>query len=335
LIEPPDVLRVEYSGGPPALKEVLVGEHLVRPDGTVGLATYGSVSVAGLTPEQARRAIARKLRETFPGFDDRTLKVTVAASNSKVYYVIAEDDHGGEQVVRLPLTGNDTVLDALSQSGLAFKARGSRIWVSRPPQGKGDEEKVLPVDWAAITRRGAAATNYQLLPGDRIYVRADPTRATRDTRDSMPRGREAEQAEKDFRAAEFYRRTGRSAAADFYYEMVRRRYPGTTEAARAEERLRGLRKEQRPAEALPGAPAKVGRILIVGNVRTPDEVLLWAFPLSPGDEFREADLQEGEHALNRLARGVAAPSKRFRATVELAKPYRSGEVTDIVISVKE
>src|SRR5262249_39589770 len=33
------------------------GEHLVRPDGTVGLGTYGSVPVAGLTLVEARSAI--------------------------------------------------------------------------------------------------------------------------------------------------------------------------------------------------------------------------------------------------------------------------------------
>jgi polysaccharide export outer membrane protein len=33
---------------------------------------------------------------------------------------------------------------------------------------------VLPVDWKAITRCGETATNYQVLPGDRIYVLAKP-----------------------------------------------------------------------------------------------------------------------------------------------------------------
>jgi polysaccharide export outer membrane protein len=31
----------------------------------------------------------------------------------------------------------------------------------------------LPVKWADITRRGGTETNYQLLPGDRLYVKAD------------------------------------------------------------------------------------------------------------------------------------------------------------------
>jgi hypothetical protein len=29
------------------------------------------------------------------------------------------------------------------------------------------------VDWCGLTARGRAETNYQLMPGDRIYVKAD------------------------------------------------------------------------------------------------------------------------------------------------------------------
>ena len=30
----------------------------------------------------------------------------------------------------------------------------------------------MPVDWVGITQHGIAATNYQLMPGDRVYVKA-------------------------------------------------------------------------------------------------------------------------------------------------------------------
>ena len=29
------------------------------------------------------------------------------------------------------------------------------------------------MDWCGITQKGIAATNYQILPGDRVYVQAD------------------------------------------------------------------------------------------------------------------------------------------------------------------
>ena len=49
----------------------------------------------------------------------------------------------------------------------------NHIWVARPaPCGHGCAQ-VLPVDWRAITEGGSTCTNYQLFPGDRVYVKAD------------------------------------------------------------------------------------------------------------------------------------------------------------------
>jgi outer membrane protein assembly factor BamD (BamD/ComL family) len=50
-----------------------------------------------------------------------------------------------------------------------------------------------------------------------------------------------QQAQKDFNTAEFYRRTGHPGSAYFYYEIVRRRYPGTRAAEQATERMLELR----------------------------------------------------------------------------------------------
>jgi outer membrane protein assembly factor BamD (BamD/ComL family) len=50
-----------------------------------------------------------------------------------------------------------------------------------------------------------------------------------------------QQAEKDYKAAEFYRRTGKPCPAYFMYEVVRRRYPGTRYADMATERMLELK----------------------------------------------------------------------------------------------
>jgi polysaccharide export outer membrane protein len=147
------------------------GEHLVRLDGTVGLGTYGSVYVAGLTIPEARRAIEAHLSQFVL---DPEVSVDVFAYNSKVYYVITDGAGFGEQVYRISATGNETVLDALSQiNGLPPVASRKRIWLARPAPACGPDQ-VLAVDWKAITRCGNTATNYQVLPGDRIYVQAEP-----------------------------------------------------------------------------------------------------------------------------------------------------------------
>src|SRR5262249_11476381 len=78
----------------------------------------------------------------------------------------------GEQVFRLPATGNETVLDAMSQvNGLS----PTQVWIVRPAAfSSGLPEQFLPVDWKAITRAGNTRTNYQLLPGDCLYVVTQP-----------------------------------------------------------------------------------------------------------------------------------------------------------------
>ncbi|HMC64018.1 MAG TPA: outer membrane protein assembly factor BamD [Gemmataceae bacterium] len=52
-----------------------------------------------------------------------------------------------------------------------------------------------------------------------------------------------QQAEKDYKIAEFYRRTGHAGSAYFYYEIVRRRYPGTPFFDKATERMHEIRKD--------------------------------------------------------------------------------------------
>jgi TolA-binding protein len=70
------------------------------------------------------------------------------------------------------------------------------------------------------------------------------------------------QAAKDYGIAEFYRRTGHPGSAYFCYELVRRRYPGTTYAKQAEERMNRIRDraERAPAPQPPaaGTPTPAG-----------------------------------------------------------------------------
>ena len=75
----------------------------------------------------------------------------------------------------MPITGNETVLDAISLiNGLPPVSCKRNIWLARPtPANRGCYE-ILPVNWEAITETGATETNWQLFPGDRIYVKADP-----------------------------------------------------------------------------------------------------------------------------------------------------------------
>jgi protein involved in polysaccharide export with SLBB domain len=166
-IEPPDILLVEAI---PSLPDQPVqGEHLVRPDGTINLGTYGSVRVAGLSIDLARAVIKDQLSKFIKNVK---VNVDVYAYNSKVIYVIADGAGFGQPMFRLPFTGNETVLDAISQiGGLPATASKKKIWIARP--GPDDSVQTLPIDWKGITQDGLVRTNYQLFPGDRIYIQSD------------------------------------------------------------------------------------------------------------------------------------------------------------------
>jgi outer membrane protein assembly factor BamD (BamD/ComL family) len=64
------------------------------------------------------------------------------------------------------------------------------------------------------------------------------------------------QAEKDFKIAEFYRHTGHAGSAYFYYDIVRRRYPGTVFFDKATQRMHELhgQLEKTPANPVPAVP---------------------------------------------------------------------------------
>lgn len=67
------------------------------------------------------------------------------------------------------------------------------------------------------------------------------------------------QAEKDWRTAEFYRRTGHPGAAYFCYEIVRRRYPGTPYCEKATQKMQEVAEKverSREKEAAKAAPAE-------------------------------------------------------------------------------
>lgn len=66
-----------------------------------------------------------------------------------------------------------------------------------------------------------------------------------------------QQAEKDYKMAEFYRRTGHPGSAYFYYQLIRRRYPDTQYARMAEQRWNEMRPvlEKEPGTQPGAAPA--------------------------------------------------------------------------------
>jgi protein involved in polysaccharide export with SLBB domain len=154
---------------------------LVRPDGTIGLGIYGSVYVYGMTLDEAKAAVSRAIHARTPKakFEDlfKDTNVDVIAYNSQVYYVITDGAGAGQQVVPVPFTGRETVLDAVSKvNGLSPVSSKKHIWVARRASDGVIHNQQLRVDWVGITERGETQTNYQIMPGDRVFVQSDPVR---------------------------------------------------------------------------------------------------------------------------------------------------------------
>jgi polysaccharide export outer membrane protein len=142
-----------------------IGEHLVGPDGRVSLGNFGTVYVTGLTLEEATAAIEKKLSDKLL---DPEVKVKVLAYNSKKAYLVFRGKGKVDEIVAMPITGNDTVLDALATMKGEMAGKPN-LWVARPAAPGEMVVKILPVDYDAITLRGDTSTNYQLLPGDRLF----------------------------------------------------------------------------------------------------------------------------------------------------------------------
>src|SRR5581483_801852 len=83
-----------------------------------------------------------------------------------------------------------------------------------------------------------------------------------------------QQAQKDFNTAEFYRRTNHPGSAYFYYEIVRRRYPGTKFADLATERMQEIHRQVEESGDKP--PTSV-----FDNMRTGWDRMLGKTPAGP------------------------------------------------------
>jgi polysaccharide export outer membrane protein len=153
-----------------AAQQQIIGEHLVAPDGKVNLGTYGRVRLVGMTIEEAQVTLEAHLSQYL---EDPKISVDVLGYNSKVYYVVTQGAGLGDRVAILPAKGNETVLDAIGQIQGLQSNQSTRMWVARPGKNNCNGDQVLPVDWLAVTQRGDTTTNYQLLPGDRLFVSED------------------------------------------------------------------------------------------------------------------------------------------------------------------
>lgn len=167
VVEPGDVLLIQPVDLESPVR--LPGDQPVLPDGTINMGKYGHLLVAGKTVPEIEVLVkgAVEIKTKDPGF----LSVRLVSRQSKVYYVLGEVNAPGA----FQLNGRETVLDALlAAGGLTDRASRNNIILSRP--SKPDAcRTVLPVCYKNIVQLGDTTTNYQIAPGDRIFVSSKDT----------------------------------------------------------------------------------------------------------------------------------------------------------------
>lgn len=177
LIEPGDTLLVTSSDLDSPVR--LPGDQVVLQDGTIDLGRYGRPVVAGKTITQIEQEVRTHIQQQIDAEaakakpkaepaerESAHINVRLVGRASKVYYVIGEVNAPGA----FPISGRETVLDGVFAAGnLTRKASTKNLILSRPTSPDGCRI-VLPICWDDITQLADPTTNYQLMPGDRIYV---------------------------------------------------------------------------------------------------------------------------------------------------------------------
>lgn len=168
----------------------LPADQAVLADGTIDLGPFGRLIVAGSTLEEAEMLTeqqidfqTRRQREAChaAGCESQLISTIRAdlpddcdsiAINVRLlepvhrYYVLGEVNAPGSY----PLAGFETVLDAIvTAGGLSSNANPCQILLSRPTDPC-ECRVALPVCYREIVQLGNTASNYQLRPGDRIFV---------------------------------------------------------------------------------------------------------------------------------------------------------------------
>ena len=121
----------------------------------------GDVRVLGKTVPQIQEEIEARISEFIVHPD---VTVVLDSSNSRVFYVWGEVGRPGSY----RLIGDVTVADALALAG--GPARFASLSSSRLVRPTGEIPLTFALDLEAITYKGDGTTNYELRPGDILYV---------------------------------------------------------------------------------------------------------------------------------------------------------------------
>lgn len=181
-VEPGDVLVVEPVDFDSPIR--FPSDQTVQSDGTIDLGQFGKMQAAGLTLDEIRHRTQTRVAAQFDSqrndivrasYDgppdnnsaiDTNISVRLISNESSLVYVLGEVNAPGAY----PLVGRETVLDSIiSAGGLTDRANEHKVILTRPVSPD-EPRQIYPICYQQIVQLGDTSTNYQVKPGDRIYI---------------------------------------------------------------------------------------------------------------------------------------------------------------------
>ena len=156
IIHPTDVLEVSVYG-----EEDLIRKLVVRPDGNISFPLIGDIHVAGLTTQQVKEIIDKKINTFIP---EATSTVIVDELGSLKFYVLGKVAKPGV----FNVSSEITVLQALALAGgLSTFADEDGIIIVR---GHGADTKKIPFDYSDVKKGNKLEQNILLEREDVVVV---------------------------------------------------------------------------------------------------------------------------------------------------------------------
>lgn len=168
LIGPQDVLAITVLG-----EQEMSGRYRVDADGTITFPLIGKLAASGRSVLAIEADLQQRLASGF--FKNPQVSVAVETYRSQRIFVVGEVDRPGPY----PLSGEITLLEALSMAGSPGAASGDEIIIVRPNQGVATVGPLLPqqTDVSTVIRvdlrelqSGALFQGTTLRDGDTIFV---------------------------------------------------------------------------------------------------------------------------------------------------------------------
>ncbi len=161
-LSPPDVIEIDVNDNPE-----LRTRAIIRPDGNIFFPLLGDIYIEGLTPLEIREKIHKLLGRYLKELPEESVSVEVVGFKSKKVYVYSY----GHGIREIPFTGDLTVLDAITQSGLLARTADKRaIKVIRGESDTVKKPQKLVVNLNDIIKKGKTEKNKVLRPNDIVYI---------------------------------------------------------------------------------------------------------------------------------------------------------------------